>query len=59
MSTPDHAENTGDNLRHAAEVQKQAQDDDPETTVSPEQQAPATICLTSTLSGAGQWTVGR
>ncbi|MEZ0339302.1 hypothetical protein ACAG25_04885 [Mycobacterium sp. pV006] len=25
MSTPDHAENTGDNLRHAAEVQKQAQ----------------------------------
>jgi hypothetical protein len=27
VSTPDHAENTGDNLRHAAEVQKQAQDD--------------------------------
>ena len=40
VSTPDHAENTGDNLRHAAEVQKQAQDDDTETTVSPEQQAP-------------------
>jgi hypothetical protein len=41
VSTPDHAENTGDNLRHAAEVQKQAQDDDTETTVPPEQQAPA------------------
>lgn len=24
MTQPDHAENTGDNLRHAAEVQKQA-----------------------------------
>ncbi len=26
MTTPDHAENTGDNLRHAAEVQQQAQE---------------------------------
>lgn len=25
MSGPDHAENTGDNLRHAAEVQQEAQ----------------------------------
>ena len=38
VSTPDHAENTGDNLRHAAEVQEQACDDD--TTVPPEQSAP-------------------
>ncbi|MDG4663743.1 hypothetical protein [Mycobacterium sp. 236(2023)] len=31
MSQPDHAENTGDNLRHAAEVQEQAKaDTDPE-----------------------------
>jgi hypothetical protein len=27
MTTPDHAENTGDNLRHAAEVQEDAQKD--------------------------------
>ena len=27
MTTPDHAENTGDNLRHAAEVQEQAKED--------------------------------
>ena len=27
MTTPDHAENTGDNLRHAAEVQEQAKKD--------------------------------
>ena len=40
MSTPDHAENTGDNLRHAAEVQEQARDDD--TTVPTEQSAPVT-----------------
>jgi hypothetical protein len=26
MTTPDHAENTGDNLRHAAEVQQRAQE---------------------------------
>ena len=26
MSAPDHAENTGDNLRHAAEVQEQAKE---------------------------------
>lgn len=31
MSTPDHAENTGDNLRHAAEVQEKAQAEDGET----------------------------
>jgi hypothetical protein len=30
MTTPDHAENTGDNLRHAAEVQEQALDEDTE-----------------------------
>ena len=28
MTTPDHVENTGDNLRHAAEVQEQARDDE-------------------------------
>jgi hypothetical protein len=28
MSAPDHAENTGDNLRHAAEVQEQAKEGD-------------------------------
>jgi hypothetical protein len=33
MTTPDHAENTGDNLRHAAEVQEQARAD--ETAASP------------------------
>jgi len=27
MTAPDHAENTGDNLRHAAEVQEQAKKD--------------------------------
>lgn len=37
MSTPDHAENTGDNLRHAAELQDQALDDDTEAQVPPEQ----------------------
>ena len=40
MSTPDHVENTGDNLRHAAEVQKQAQDDQSETRLPPDQQSP-------------------
>jgi hypothetical protein len=38
MSTPDHAENTGDNLRHAAEVQEQAQEDGT-TTQEPEGQS--------------------
>ena len=42
MSSPDHAENTGDNLRHAAEVQEQARDDDNSTEVPPEEQAPET-----------------
>ncbi|MCT7661338.1 hypothetical protein [Mycobacterium deserti] len=37
MSTPDHAENTGDNLRHAAEVQEQAQDDKKDPQVPPGQ----------------------
>lgn len=41
MSSPDHAENTGDNLRHAAEVQEKARDDDT-TEVPPEEQAPET-----------------
>ena len=27
MSQPDHVENTGDNLRHAAEVQERSEDD--------------------------------
>jgi hypothetical protein len=40
VSTPDHVENTGDNLRHAAEVQEQAQDDRSETRLPPDQQAP-------------------
>jgi hypothetical protein len=39
VSTPDHVENTGDNLRHAAEVQEQARDDETETPVPPEQSA--------------------
>ncbi|MET0702859.1 MAG: hypothetical protein ABWY93_24675 [Mycobacterium sp.] len=39
MTTPDHAENTGDNLRHAAEVQEEAQDDQTETQVPSEQPA--------------------
>jgi len=40
MSTADHVENTGDNLRHAADVQKQAQDDKSDTRLPPDQQAP-------------------
>jgi hypothetical protein len=40
MGTPDHVENTGDNLRHAAEVQEKARDDDDETQVPPEQPKP-------------------
>ena len=39
MTTPDHVENTGDNLRHAAEVQEQARDDETKTQVPPEQYA--------------------
>ena len=37
MTTPDHVENTGDNLRHAAELQKQAHDE--EGQVAPEESA--------------------
>lgn len=40
MSTPDHAENTGDNLRHAAEVQQQAQEDGAQSQVQPDDSAP-------------------
>ena len=39
MTQPDHAENTGDNLRHAAEVQEQARED-PGTAVADEKSAP-------------------
>jgi hypothetical protein len=39
VATPDHVENTGDNLRHAAEVQKQARDDEAEGKMLPEQSA--------------------
>lgn len=41
MSTPEHADNTGDNLRHAAEVQEQARDD-AEAQVPSEEAAPTT-----------------
>lgn len=34
MSTPEHVENTGDNLRRAAEVQQQELDDETGTKVS-------------------------
>ncbi|SRX80159.1 hypothetical protein [Mycolicibacterium parafortuitum] len=41
MTTPDHVENTGDNLRHAAEVQEQAKrDEDRHADVADEQSAP-------------------
>ena len=40
MSAPDHVENTGDNLRHAAEVQQQAREAEEDT--PPEQSAPET-----------------
>ena len=40
VSTPDHVENTGDNLRHAAEVQEQARDDEAEKK-APEEAGPA------------------
>jgi hypothetical protein len=39
VSTPDHAENTGDNLRHAAEVQEEARDDKTTTQVPPAEQS--------------------
>jgi hypothetical protein len=42
VSTPDHADNTGDNLRHAAEIQEQARDEETETQVPTEEAAPAT-----------------
>jgi hypothetical protein len=41
VTTPDHVENTGDNLRHAAELQEQARDDESDTTVPSEEAAPA------------------
>jgi len=41
VSTPDHVENTGDNLRHAAEVQEQAKDENSGSEESPEESAPA------------------
>lgn len=37
MTIPDHAENTGDNLRHAAEVQEQAKNDATDAPVPPRQ----------------------
>jgi hypothetical protein len=37
VSTPDHVENTGDNLRHAAEVQAQARADETDGAMPPEQ----------------------
>lgn len=40
MTQPDHAENTGDNLRHAAEVQQQARDGNADTDAVNEQSAP-------------------
>ncbi|BDX31950.1 hypothetical protein TUM20985_24970 [Mycobacterium antarcticum] len=39
MSTPDHVENTGENLRHAAEVTRQQQSDERDDEVTPEQAA--------------------
>ena len=42
MSTPDRAENPGDNLRHAAEIQEQARDEETETQVPAEEDAPVT-----------------
>ncbi|CAN5356074.1 hypothetical protein BH09ACT8_BH09ACT8_03850 [soil metagenome] len=37
MSTPDHVENTGDNLRHAADVQQQAPTDEIDPQSPPDQ----------------------
>ena len=42
MSTPDHVENTCDNLRHAAEVQEQAREDEAKGQSAPEEAGPAT-----------------
>ena len=42
VTTPDHTENTGDNLRHAAEVQEQARHEDADTTIPPKDDAPET-----------------
>jgi hypothetical protein len=42
VTTPDHVENTGDNLRHAAEVQEQARADDTDVQVPSEESAPVT-----------------
>jgi hypothetical protein len=33
VTTPDHVENTGDNLRHAAELQEQARENETEAQV--------------------------
>jgi hypothetical protein len=41
VTTPDHVENTGDNLRHAAEVTRQSNDDrDGDEARSPAQDVP-------------------
>ncbi|WNG88561.1 hypothetical protein C6A87_004795 [Mycobacterium sp. ITM-2016-00317] len=40
MTQPDHAENTGDNLRRAAEVQQQARDGSADADAMNEQSAP-------------------
>jgi hypothetical protein len=42
VTTPDHAENTGDNLRHAAEMQEQARNEQTETQLPAEDVAPET-----------------
>ena len=39
VTTPDHADNTGDNLRHAAELQNRA-NNDPATELPTEDVAP-------------------
>lgn len=41
VTTPDHADNTGDNLRHAAELQNRA-NNDPATELPTEDVAPET-----------------
>lgn len=41
MSTPDHVENTGDNLRHAAEVTREDQEDEARAQPSPEKSVAA------------------
>lgn len=42
MGTPDYVENTGDNLRRAAEVQEQSRNEAADTQVPPEQAAAIT-----------------